>query len=138
MTTTTMFDGLLDDDEPQTLTTPELVDQATANEHQAEVAPTAFVAPANPKDEAIIAAVPAADAPSVATVPAVDETEKLVLVEGQRFIVDAAVADETVRQHLIRQGFAQLAGAEIRAGTAEHDGRTLATVEFIKKAGTKG
>lgn len=126
MTTTPLFDGLLDDDEPQGLTTRELVDQ-TADERQAEVAETTHVAPANPEDE-----------PAVAAAPAVDGTEKLVLVEGQRFIVDAAVGDETVRQHLIRQGFAQLAGAEIRAGTTQHDGRTLGTVEFIKKAGTKG
>ena len=48
------------------------------------------------------------------------------------------IDNETVRQHLIRQGFANLAGAEIRTGTAQHDGRTLATVDFIKKAGTKG
>lgn len=137
MTTATMFDGLLDDDESRELTTRELVDQA-AGERQAERPSRALVAPANPEDEPITAALPAEAEPSVAAVPELDGADKLVLVEGQRFIVDAAVDDETVRHHLIRQGFAQLAGAEIRAGTAQHDGRTLATVEFIKKAGTKG
>lgn len=125
MTTTSMFDGLLDDDEPQEVTTRERADQAA--EPQAETLETTVAAPANPDDE-----------PTVAVTTSVDGTEKLVIVEGQRFIVDAAVDNETIRQHLIRQGFAQLAGAEIRLGTAQHDGRTLATVDFIKKAGTKG
>ena len=127
-TPTTMFDGLLDDDAPTTLTTRE---QADAHlEPDADVGTP--VSAANPDDEAEMTTDPA---PAPADL---DPNEKLVIVEGQRFLVAAGIDNETVRQHLIRQGFANLAGAEIRTGTAQHDGRTLATVDFIKKAGTKG
>lgn len=127
-TPTTMFDGLLDDDTPSTLTTRE---QADAHlEPDADVGTP--VSAANPDDEAELRTEPAPVAADL------DPNEKLVIVEGQRFLVAAGIDNETVRQHLIRQGFANLAGAEIRTGTAQHDGRTLATVDFIKKAGTKG
>lgn len=127
-TPTTMFDGLLDDDAPTTLTTRE---QADAHlEPDADVGTP--VSAANPDDEAEMTTDPA---PAPADL---DPNEKLVIVEGQRFLVAIGIDNETVRQHLIRQGFANLAGAEIRSGTAQHDGRTLATVDFIKKAGTKG
>lgn len=127
-TPTTMFDGLLDDDAPTTLTTRE---QADAHlEPDADVGTP--VSAANPDDEAEMTTDPA---PAPADL---DPNEKLVIVEGQRFLVAIGIDNETVRQHLIRQGFANLAGAEIRTGTAQHDGRTLATVDFIKKAGTKG
>ncbi|HMQ30018.1 MAG TPA: hypothetical protein PKD53_04785 [Chloroflexaceae bacterium] len=127
-TPTTMFDGLLDDDTPVTLTARE---QADAHlEPDADVITP--VSAANPDDEAEMTTEPA---PAPADL---DPNEKLVIVEGQRFLVAAGIDNETVRQHLIRQGFANLVGAEIRTGTAQHDGRTLATVDFIKKAGTKG
>jgi hypothetical protein len=123
-----MFDGLLDDDTPSTLTTRE---QADAHlEPDADVGTP--VSAANPDDEAELRTEPAPVAADL------DPNEKLVIVEGQRFLVAAGIDNETVRQHLIRQGFANLVGAEIRTGTAQHDGRTLATVDFIKKAGTKG
>ena len=127
-TPTTMFDGLLDDDTPSTLTTRE---QAVAQLEPDADAGTP-VSAANPDDEAELRTEPAPVAANL------DPNEKLVIVEGQRFLVAAGIDNETVRQHLIRQGFANLAGAEIRTGTAQHDGRTLATVDFIKKAGTKG
>lgn len=127
-TPTTMFDGLLDDDTPVTLTAR---DQADAQLEPDADAGTP-VSAANPDDEAELHAEPAPVAADL------DLNEKLVIVEGQRFLVAAGIDNETVRQHLIRQGFANLAGAEIRTGTAQHDGRTLATVDFIKKAGTKG
>jgi hypothetical protein len=127
-TPTTMFDGLLDDDAPTTLTTRE---QAYAHLEPDANAGTP-VSAANPDDEAEMTTDPAPVAADL------DLNEKLVIVEGQRFLVAAGIDNETVRQHLIRQGFANLAGAEIRTGTAQHDGRTLATVDFIKKAGTKG
>ncbi len=127
-TPTTMFDGLLDDDAPTTLTTREQADA-----HLEPDADTGTpVSAANPDDEAEMHTDPSPPAADL------DPNEKLVIVEGQRFLVAAAIDNETVRQHLIRQGFANLAGAEIRIGTAQHDGRTLATVDFIKKAGTKG
>lgn len=127
-TPTTMFDGLLDDNTPSTLTTREQADAQLELDADTGMVTSA----ANPDDEAEMCTEtppPAAD---------LDPNEKLVIVEGQRFLVAAAIDNETVRQHLIRQGFANLAGAEIRIGTAQHDGRILATVDFIKKAGTKG
>ncbi len=127
-TPTTMFDGLLDDNAPTTLTTREQTDAHL--ELDADVGTP--VSAANPDDEAEMRTEPAPVAADL------DPNEKLVIVEGQRFLVAADIDNETVRQHLIRQGFANLAGAEIRTGTAQHDGRTLATVDFIKKAGTKG
>ena len=127
-TPTTMFDGLLDDDAPTTLTTREQADAHLEPDAHAGTP----VSAANPDDEAEMTTDPA---PAPADL---DPNEKLVIVEGQRFLVATGIDNETVRQHLIRQGFANLAGAEIRTGTAQHDGRTLATVDFIKKAGTKG
>lgn len=127
-TPTTMFDGLLDDDAPTTLTTREQTDAHLEPDANAGTP----VSAANPDDEAEMTTDPA---PAPADL---DPNEKLVIVEGQRFLVAASIDNETVRQHLIRQGFANLAGAEIRTGTAQHDGHTLATVDFIKKAGTKG
>lgn len=127
-TPTTMFDGLLDDDTPRTLTAREQADAQLEPDADAGTP----VSAANPNDEVEMHAEPAPVAADL------DPNEKLVIVEGQRFLVAAAIDNETVRQHLIRQGFANLAGAEIRTGMAQHDGRTLATVDFIKKAGTKG
>jgi hypothetical protein len=127
-TPTTMLDGLLDDDAPTALTAREQADIQLEPDAEAGTP----VSAANPDDEAEMNTDPA---PAAADL---DPNEKLVLVEGQRFLVATGIDNETIRQHLIRQGFANLAGAEIRPGTAQHDGRTLATVDFIKKAGTKG
>ncbi len=65
-------------------------------------------------------------------------TTKLVIVEGQTFVVDATIGNETIREHRIRQGCANLAGAKIRTGTRQHQGQTVPTVDGIKRAGTKG
>jgi hypothetical protein len=127
-TPTTMLDGLLDDDAPTALTAREQADIQLEPDAEAGT----LVSAANPDDEAEMSTEPAPVAADL------DPNEKLVIVEGQRFLVATGIDNETVRQHLIRQGFANLAGAEIRPGTAQHDGRTLATVNFIKKAGTKG
>lgn len=127
-TPTTMLDGLLDDDAPTALTAREQADIQLDPDAEAGTP----ISAANPDDEAELRTEPAPVAADL------DPNEKLVIVEGQRFLVATGIDNETVRQHLIRQGFANLAGAEIRPGTAQHDGRTLATVNFIKKAGTKG
>ncbi|MFN8504332.1 hypothetical protein [Kouleothrix sp.] len=138
-TPTTMFDGLLDDDAPTTLTAREQAD-AQQERDDAPSAPLAelarsAIAPADPDDGDI-----PTDEPAHA--PALDNTagatEKLVIVEGQTFVVDATIDNETIREHLIRQGFANLAGAEIRTGARQHQGQTVPTVDFIKRAGTKG
>jgi hypothetical protein len=135
-TPTTMFDGLLDDDAPATLIAREQADaqQERDDAPLAELARSAS-APADPEDGDI-----PTDDPAYA--PALDNTagatEKLVIVEGQTFVVDATIDNETIREHLIRQGFANLAGAEICTGARQHQGQTVPTVDFIKRAGTKG
>ncbi|MBP1466221.1 hypothetical protein EYB53_010940 [Candidatus Chloroploca sp. M-50] len=127
-TPTTMFDGLLDDATPTTLTARTQADALL----EPDAAAGTPVSAANPDDEAGLTTEPAPVATDL------DPHEKLVIVDGQRFLVAAEIDHETIRQHLIRQGFATLAGATIRTGTTQHDGRTLATVDFIKQAGTKG
>jgi hypothetical protein len=130
-TPTTMFDGLLDDDAPTTLTARE---QADAQQERDDV-PSAPSAPADPEDGDI----PTDDqAHALALDNTAGATEKLVIVEGQTFVVDATIDNETIREHLIRQGFANLAGAEMRTGARQHQGQTVPTVDFIKRAGTKG
>lgn len=59
---------------------------------------------------------------------------KIVIVAGQRFSVASTYDNEAIRQYLLGQGFADVANAEIKTGK---EGETP-TVEFIKKAGTKG
>jgi hypothetical protein len=114
-----MFDGLLDDDDaPTTLTAREQADaqqerDAVPSAPLAELARSA-IAPADPENGDI----PTDDQ---AHAPALENTagatEKLVIVEGQRFLVAAGIDNETVRQH---------------------QGQTVPTVDFIKRAGTKG
>ncbi|WP_322494580.1 hypothetical protein [Chloroflexus sp.] len=104
MTTPTfMFDGLLDDDAPTTLTAREQAD-AQQERDDAPSAPLAdlvrsAIAPADPEDGDI-----PTDDPAHA--PALDNTagatEKLVIVEGQTFVADATIDNETIREHLIR------------------------------------
>jgi hypothetical protein len=109
-------------------------EQADAQQERDDT-PVAPRAPADPEDGDI----PTDDQ---AHAPALDNTagatEKLVIVEGQTFVVDATIDNETIREHLIRQGFANLAGAEIRTSARQHQGQTVPTVDFIKRAGTKG
>ncbi len=132
-TTPTMFDGLLDDDVPTALTTREQVDA----ELDPDTDHPAPVASADPGDGDLASGHGSRqEAPASPVDP--NATEKLVIVEGQTFIVDAMIDNETIREHLIRQGFANLAGAEIRTGTRQHHGQTLPTIDFIKRAGTKG
>ncbi len=134
-TTPITLDGLLDDDLPAPLTARELAD-AQQEPNEPDAAP---VAPADPGDGDMVAsAAPAHAAAPPVTMPDPNATEKLVIVEGQTFVVDAIIDNETIREHLIRQGFANLAGAEIRIGTRQHQDKTVATVDFIKRAGTKG
>jgi hypothetical protein len=85
----TMFDGLLDDNAPTTLTPRE---QADAHlEPDADVRTP--VSAANSGDEAEMTT-------DRAPAPAdLDPNEKLVIVEGQRFLVAAGIDNETVRQH---------------------------------------
>lgn len=59
---------------------------------------------------------------------------KIVIVAGNRYTVPAETDNEAIRQQLIAMGFADVASAEIKKGT---DGEAE-TVEFVKKAGTKG
>lgn len=60
---------------------------------------------------------------------------KVVIVAGNRFSVPRETATEAVRQQLLGMGFADVASAEAKEGK-DTDGTP--TLEFIKKAGTKG
>lgn len=59
---------------------------------------------------------------------------KIVIVAGQEFAVPAETDNEAIRQQLLTMGFADVASATIQKGT--RDGTE--TIEFVKKAGTKG
>jgi hypothetical protein len=63
---------------------------------------------------------------------------KIVIVAGQEFSVPAATDNEAIRGQLTSMGFADVASAEIKLGTKKVGEETYQTVEFIKKAGTKG
>lgn len=134
MTTPIVLDGLLDDDVPEDRTARELADEQGAHGETA-LAPT--ISP-DPGDGTVAPVAAETTTLDIATAPDPAAREKLVIVEGQTFVVDAAIDTETIRAHLIRQGFANLAGAEVRTGTRSHNGQTLATIDFIKRAGTKG
>ena len=62
---------------------------------------------------------------------------KIVIVAGQEFSVAATTDNQAIREHL-RQNFPDVASAEIKVGKRTVDGREVQTVEFVKKAGTKG
>jgi hypothetical protein len=64
-----------------------------------------------------------------------DQAIKIVIVAGNQFSVPLATATEAVRQQLLGMGFADVASAEAKEGKSA-DGTP--TLEFIKKAGTKG
>jgi hypothetical protein len=60
---------------------------------------------------------------------------KLVIVAGQEFSVPVDTDNEAIRKQLQQMGFADVANATIQTGK-KPDG--TATIEFVKKAGTKG
>ena len=63
---------------------------------------------------------------------------KIVIVAGQEFSVPADTDNEAIREHLKSNGFPDVAAATIQAGTKTVDGTEYQTIEFVKKAGTKG
>jgi hypothetical protein len=63
---------------------------------------------------------------------------KIVIVAGQEFSVPADTDNEAIRQQLLAQGFADVASATIQTGKKTVGGAEYPTVEFVKKAGTKG
>ena len=65
-------------------------------------------------------------------------TTKIVIVAGQEFSVPAETDNEAIRTQLTGMGFADVASATIQTGKKTVDGTEYPTVEFIKKAGTKG
>lgn len=63
---------------------------------------------------------------------------KIVIVAGQEFSVPADTDNEAIRKQLASMGFADVAAATIQTGSREVAGAQVTTVEFVKKAGTKG
>lgn len=66
------------------------------------------------------------------------QATKIVIVAGQEFSVPAATDNEAIRTQLSGMGFTDVAAATISKGTREVDGQKVETIEFVKKAGTKG
>jgi hypothetical protein len=62
---------------------------------------------------------------------------KIVIVSGQEFSVPADTDVEAIRSAL-KGDFPDIATATIQKGTREIAGVTYETVEFVKRAGTKG
>jgi hypothetical protein len=65
-------------------------------------------------------------------------TTKIVIVSGQEFTVSLETDNETIRESLKSAGFPDVANAQIQAGKKVVDGVEYQTIEFVKKAGTKG
>lgn len=63
---------------------------------------------------------------------------KIVIVAGQEFSVPAETDNEAIRQQLTSMGFADVASATVQKGTRALGEERVETVEFVKKAGTKG
>ncbi len=63
---------------------------------------------------------------------------KIVIVAGQEFSVPASTPNESIRTQLSTMGFTDVANATIQTGTRTVDGQEIETIEFVKKAGTKG
>lgn len=63
---------------------------------------------------------------------------KIVIVAGQEFSVPADTDNEAIRESLKGGGFPDVAAATIQTGKKTIDGVEYTTVEFVKKAGTKG
>lgn len=66
------------------------------------------------------------------------QATKIVIVSGQEFSVPSETDNEAIRTQLAGMGFADVAAATITKGTREIGGLTIETIEFVKKAGTKG
>lgn len=64
-------------------------------------------------------------------------TTKIVIVSGQEFSVPAESTVDELRAHLASM-FPDVASATVQKGTKKLDGVTYETIEFVKKAGTKG
>ena len=64
-------------------------------------------------------------------------TTKIIIVSGQEFSVPAETPEADIRSHLA-QTFPDVASAEIKRGSKEVGGVTYQTIEFVKRAGTKG
>lgn len=63
---------------------------------------------------------------------------KIVIVSGQEFSVPAETDNEAIREHLKANGFPDVAAATIQTGKRTVEGQEVQTIEFVKKAGTKG
>jgi hypothetical protein len=63
---------------------------------------------------------------------------KIVIVAGQEFSVPAETDNEAIRSQLTTMGFADVASATVQKGKRKVDDEEFETVEFVKKAGTKG
>lgn len=64
-------------------------------------------------------------------------TTKIAIVSGKEFQVALEIDNETIRQHLAKD-FPDVASATIKTGSRKIGDQTYETVEFVKKAGTKG
>lgn len=65
-------------------------------------------------------------------------TTKIVIASGQEFSVPIETDNEAIRQQLAGMGFADVAAATIQKGTRIVAGQEIETIEFVKRAGTKG
>lgn len=63
---------------------------------------------------------------------------KIVIVSGQEFSVPLETDNEAIRTQLTGMGFADVASATIQKGKKTVEGVEYETIEFVKKAGTKG
>jgi hypothetical protein len=63
---------------------------------------------------------------------------KIVIASGQEFSVPADTDNEAIRKQLAGMGFADVASATIQTGKRLVEGQDVQTIEFVKKAGTKG
>jgi hypothetical protein len=63
--------------------------------------------------------------------------DKIVIVSGQEFRVPADADHEAIRNQLTAS-FPDVGTATIQKGTRTIDGIRYETIEFVKKAGTKG
>jgi hypothetical protein len=63
---------------------------------------------------------------------------KIVIVAGQEFSVPSETDNEAIRSQLAGMGFADVASATIQKGKRKIGEEQCETIEFVKKAGTKG
>jgi len=63
---------------------------------------------------------------------------KIVIFNGQEFMVPFDADNEAIRGQLSTMGFSDVAAATIQKGTRTIEGQEVETIEFVKKAGTKG